>query len=848
MAAKWRGQWIWVEGEESPRNFYLYLRREFALPDSPKPAMVRVTADSRYILWVNGKLICRGPVRSDPRWQSFDEVDITKYLRKGPNVLAALVHHYGEPTYSYHLGQGAFLLDCCIRTSGGAKVNVSTGPDWKVLPSSVWEDGVRRITRHQGFYEIAHPALEPVGWKEPGCDESAWLKPKVIGPVGTGPWKRLVPREIPFQTECPVHPVAVLQTGMVTEHPPEDPASSERNIALIMQSESLKPHKKSKAPIWKASVDSLLAAPSIEDLMASSIFLPDGSPWQYTPPSSPAVIQFKPDTSSDSGCYLLFDFGREVSGFPHIELESDSSGTIDLGYGELLFDGRIDPFRSNVCYADRVIAQPGITNWQSFEKRAFRYMQVDLKGFRGEVKLKAVSLVFSTYPVKWRGRVETSDPGLNRLWNLGTYTVQLNMDDAFMDCPWRERVQWWGDALVEAMVAYYAFGDTRLIRQGIRHIAQSQRDNGITQCFYPGVSENAIPGFCLAWILSLSDYYEWTGDKKAVREHWPQVVRLLEWFIQRIQPSGILGELHEYWNFWDWADEFVNIERPSIVANAFFAGALQAAGELARVAGDKSASANYRGIRKKLVRAANQLFWDSSVGLYRDYPSDSPGAEVQFSQQGNAAAALFAVCSEGRSASILKKVLKGHEGLVEIATPYFACYLLKALFQAGLSRQALAYINENWKDMLDSDATTLWEHFDQKASLCHGWSAAPTWAAGAHILGIRPACPGWKSVLIAPEPSGLAQASGSAPTPQGDIRVAWRLEKDLFVLDINLPRKMDAAVVLPFAWKNIAGMRLNGRKQKPGKGEAQSQRRGASLAFTGMKRIQIEASLLKAKG
>jgi hypothetical protein len=419
------------------------------------------------------------------------------------------------------------------------------------------------------------------------------------------------------------------------------------------------------------------------------------------------------------------------------------------------------------------------------------------------------------------------------------------MDDAFMDCPWRERVQWWGDALVEAMVAYYAFGDTRLIRQGIRHIAQSQRDNGITQCFYPGASDNAIPGFCLAWILSLADYYEWTGDKKAVREHWPQVVRLLEWFIQRLQPSGILGELHEYWNFWDWADEFVNIERPSIVANAFFAGALQAAAELARVAGDKAASANYRDIRKKLVRAANQLFWDSSVGLYRDYPSDSPGAEIQFSQQGNAAAALFAVCSEGRSASILKKILKGRNGLVEIATPYFAYYLLKALFQAGLSRQALAYITENWKDMLESDATALWEHFDQKASLCHGWSAAPTWAAGAYILGVRPGSPGWKSVVVAPQPAGLSKASGSVPSPLGDILAAWHLDKDKFVLDIQLPRKMDATVLLPFEWKAVTSLRLNGRKQKMGK-EAQADiQRKASLEFTGMKRIQIEASLQK---
>ena len=53
--------------------------------------------------------------------------------------------------------------------------------------------------------------------------------------------------------------------------------------------------------------------------------------------------------------------------------------------------------------------------------------------------------------------------------------MQLCMHDGYEDCPSREQRQWVGDAYVEALVNFAAFGDTaprakRLVRQ-----AQSQR-------------------------------------------------------------------------------------------------------------------------------------------------------------------------------------------------------------------------------------------------------------------------------------------------------------------------------------------------------------------------------------
>src|SRR5438128_7399528 len=107
---KWVAKWIWCEGEPVPQNFYLYCRKVFELKGEAADARVDVTADSRYKLFVNGRLVGRGPVRCDQRWEYYDTYDLRPFLQNGENVVSAIVHQYGAPSHSYTVGRGGFLL------------------------------------------------------------------------------------------------------------------------------------------------------------------------------------------------------------------------------------------------------------------------------------------------------------------------------------------------------------------------------------------------------------------------------------------------------------------------------------------------------------------------------------------------------------------------------------------------------------------------------------------------------------------------------------------------------------------------------------------------------------------
>ena len=104
----WKGQW--VDGGEFEGYQVLHFRRVFDLKEVPAQFKINVSADNRYRLFVNGKSVSTGPARGDLQHWFFDTVDIAPFLKKGKNVIAALVWDMETTlqTPSFRIGHALF--------------------------------------------------------------------------------------------------------------------------------------------------------------------------------------------------------------------------------------------------------------------------------------------------------------------------------------------------------------------------------------------------------------------------------------------------------------------------------------------------------------------------------------------------------------------------------------------------------------------------------------------------------------------------------------------------------------------------------------------------------------------
>jgi hypothetical protein len=788
-------------------NLFVYFRKVFDLDQGVDTALAQISADSRYKLYVNGQYLGRGPARFDPTWQYYDEYNIAHFLRPGRNVVAALVHFYGQPTGWYMMGRPGFLFECRSQRAGGASLLLKSDATWKFLRAPMWTQQVPRVSSALGFTELYDANKEVEGWNLPEYDDSSWKNVHVISRISGDnvpmmdpyPWDNLVPRDIPMLMEAEVAPTQVTMVGEVQNLP----VGAAPTVAHQMSQET-------PGPLKNCTVE------NAESLAAET--------------GGEAVIRTMPDANPDSySAVLVLDFGREVTGRPRLELEGVAGGVVDMGVCESLANGRVTPTRNGLHF-NRFLMRDGPQRWEAFEWDGFRYLQLTVRNCPKPIKLRKVAVNFTSYPVGNRGSFQSSDSMLNKIWETSRYTVQLCMHDAYEDCPNREQRQWVGDAYVETKVNYSVFGDTKLAAKFLRQIAQSQRSDGIVMMFWPGdgqggeLSRVNIKDFVLHWISTVWEYYRFTGDQEMVRELFPNIVKALGWFEQHIDSEGLLSNIPP-WVFGDWAP--IDRRNRNTILNALYYNILRESAQMATLVGEEAATRKFHSLAERTKVAINELLWDERRGIYVDANVEGVMSH-RVSQQANSMCLLYDIATPDKRPRILSYIFdqeriklpeKYHPALASFdeesdvvqAQPFFMHWVNGALAHVGEFERLVQMIRSLWGKMIDAGATTIWETWSREASECHGWSATPAYDLMTYILGVRGVTAGFGEFAVEPHLAALEWARGVFPSVKGDIPVSWHASLAELRIEGGVPASTTASVLIPLRpGRKVSLIQLNG--------------------------------------
>ncbi len=486
-----------------------------------------------------------------------------------------------------------------------------------------------------------------------------------------------------------------------------------------------------------------------------------------------------PAAQATSGGALVLDFGTELTG--HVEIftpmtKDQEPPLVRIRFGESVAEAMADlggetNAQNDHALRDQIVRLPWLGK-TTVGPSGFRFVRIDNIDPKFPVHLSEVRAVLSIRDVPQVGSFRCDDERINRIWQVGAYTVHLNMQDYLWDGVKRDRLVWIGDMHPEVATINAVFGFNDVVPRSL----------DLTRDLTP-VTEwmNGISSYSMWWVLIHEQWWMHHGDRAYLAAQKPYLQALLTKLAALIGPDG--RERIDGMRFLDW---------PSSPNKQGVTAGLQGLLVMTLESGARLLTA--------LDDAPTASLCTAAATRGRHVVPD-----INASKSG---AALLVLAGMRDAKTTATEVLQ--VGGAKNVSTFYGFYVLQALAKAGETNTALDFISTYWGAMLDLGATTFWEDFDLdwlpnaaridelvpagkkdvhggygaycylgfRHSLCHGWASGPTAWLSENVLGVTPLEPGCKRVRIVPQLGRLRWAEGTYPTPLGAIKVRHERQAD----------------------------------------------------------------------
>lgn len=481
---------------------------------------------------------------------------------------------------------------------------------------------------------------------------------------------------------------------------------------------------------------------------------------------------------------ILYDFGKETFGYLTLKNLS-GKGIIDIYYGESPGEAKDKAYCETLDklqleagqVTDLAIRQTsplsGIENEYTLENsKAFRYVYIT---HEPGVQIGEVSMQYEYLPEEYRGTFRCNDEELNRIWEVGAYTMHLTTREFFIDGIKRDRWVWSGDAIQSYLMNYYLFFDSESVK---RTIWLLRGKDPVTS------HSNTIMDYTFYWFLSVYDYYLYSGDRQFVNQLYPRMQTMMDYVLGRTNKNGMVEGMSGDWVFVDWADGYLDKKGELSFEQVLFCRSLETMALCAGLVGDRTNQQKYEKLAITLKAKLETTFWNASKQALVHNSINGVQSDA-VTRYANMFSVFFNYLTPEKQQAIKHSVLL-NDSILKITTPYMRFYELEALCALGEQETVMQEMKAYWGGMLKEGATSFWEKYNPEESgtqhlsmygrpygksLCHAWGASPIYLLGKYYLGVKPVKEGYKEFSITPVLGGLKWMEGSVPTPNGNIHI-----------------------------------------------------------------------------
>ncbi len=619
--------------DNMPQNKHILFRKRF-FASKFSDAILNISADDYYKLYVNGKFVAQGVAPCYAFKQYYNQINLTDYLKEGENLIAVHTYYFGVPNRVCVSGDLMHGLIFDLFLDG--KLALSTDESFKCAEHDGY--GGTLSNKHKTQFMETYDGRSPfVGFESLAFSDENW--------------GYAVPRAF-----C--------------------------DYNLVKQ-----------------------------------------------PTQTLDIYEISPKTVLKNGETVFVDIGREIVGNLVLTAKGKSGDVIVFRYGEELNDDGSVRFnlRCKCLYEEKWILSGKEDKLDFWDYKGFRYAEILLPS---DAKILSLAVSVRHYPYKEVRSYDGFDEKERAVFDLCRDTVKYGVQECFIDCPTREKGQYFMDGVYIGLSQAALTNDTAMLSKMIDNAFDSSVADKCLVAGGPNAFMQEIAEAPLFVVCACYAEYAFSGDKTQLAVNYRRASELLKEIKRRYAREDGLITVYDKWNVVDWPancrdgydcdlTQGKECFTTHNAINGYYLEALRCLNAMAKTLG-YPLSQEY----ERVKQSYNAAFFDEEKGLYKDGE-----ASYHCSLISNAVALLAVSGLEERTVTNIVDMIE--EKRFASCNMFTSAIVLLALEKIGRKDIVKALITDkgDWLNMIDEGGTTTFEAFSKfkkaNASLFHPVMAFP---------------------------------------------------------------------------------------------------------------------------
>ena len=499
---------------------------------------------------------------------------------------------------------------------------------------------------------------------------------------------------------------------------------------------------------------------------------------------------------------MVLDMGQNLAGYPEITVSGKPGQYLKITPAETLTpEGLCNQKQTGrPHYYTYILKGEGKETWHPhFSYYSYRYLQIE-----GDIKvLKDIKSCFIYNSAQRIGEFECSNPLINDTHKLIDRAIRSNWQAVWTDCPAREKLGWLEQDWLNGEALVYNYDAQSMIEQTMQNIVDAQHEDGSMPEIAPEYTQ-----FTGSWAKPFQESPEWGGaiialpmlywqhygDLSLAREYYEPMKRYINYLASQDSAYILKMGLGDWYDYGPGRAGFSQNTPMPLVATAHYYQWMCYMYVLAKQLGKGDEAYAFNQRAENIRQAFNREFYDAKRKTY------GTGSQCSL-----ALPLYLKLVPEKDYQAVLQNLIKdihAHGDRLttgDVGNRYLFYTLVKNGYRELLYKMLNHYDVPGYGYQIKKGQTTLTEQWnpDHGASMNHFMMAHIENLLIPDLLGIQR---NGDLIEIAPHPVGdLTWCKGSTMSAQGKVSVSWKIKKDKFIMDIDIPEGGFADVYMPYS-------------------------------------------------